>query len=85
MEFERMAAARFMAGRAERGLSISDPFQGNPAHEFCQEMEDGRNYALEMRRQGLITDEALHEKLKQLKSLWIGGRTAGRESRGAEA
>ena len=84
MEFERMAAARFVAGRAERGLSMSDPFQGDPAKEFCEEMADGRNYAIEMRRQGLITEEAFQEKLRLLKSLWIGGQTAGRESQYAE-
>lgn len=85
MDFESLAAARFMAGRAERGLSMGDPFQGNPAKEFCEEMEDGRNYAIEMCRQGLITEEALYEKLKQLKSLWIGGRTASGASLNAEA
>ena len=69
--FDRRRAAKWRAGREERGLRDDDPFEGNPLAELLQEFEDSANYLEEALAQGLIGDEEARFGIARARESWV--------------
>jgi hypothetical protein len=57
--FDERRLAKWMRGRAERGLPHDAPFIGDPAAEAREELVDLANYVNELHAQGRIGEEEL--------------------------
>lgn len=77
MKFAALARDRWSLGRAERGLELGDPFEGDPVHEFTEEILDAANYLNVMIDQGIISEQVGYEARKQIYNLWTMAMTAG--------
>ena len=69
--FDQTRAAKWRAGREERGLCDDDPFEGNPLAELLQEFEDSANYLDEALRQGLICAEEARFGIARARESWV--------------
>lgn len=69
--FDESRAAKWIAGREERGLNKDDPFEGDPINELLQEYEDTANYLEEAYRQGLISDEETRFGIDRARESWV--------------
>ena len=69
--FDQTRAAKWRAGREERGLCDEDPFEGNPLAELLQEFEDSANYLEEALRQGLICAEEARFGIARARESWV--------------
>jgi len=77
LDFDTAAAERWEIGRKERGLSASDPFEGDPVKEASQEAIDFGNYWRVAYERGDIPFEAYREGYVSAMNLWIATQTFG--------
>jgi hypothetical protein len=69
MDFDERRRAKWAAGRAERGLTPNDPFQGNPVLEALGETPDLANYVEQSVHEGRIPEDVGRELIAQVASM----------------
>lgn len=69
-EFHRLRRLKWRDGRAERGLSMAAPFDGEPSKEAQDESLDQANYAEVDYVRGKITDEEWEWVLPRIVELY---------------
>jgi hypothetical protein len=69
LTFDEKRAAKWRAGRAERGLPLDAPFKDDPVLEALSETPDLANYIEEAIKQGRIPDYVGRELIREVRSI----------------
>ena len=75
-EFALLARDRWIAGRAERGLTADDPFHGDPAYEFNEKILGASNYLDVMYSSGIIDEDVARKSQDMLRDLFRMANTS---------
>ena len=67
--FDDRRRAKWLAGRAERRLTPSDPFDGNPVLEALSETTDLANYIEQAIHEGRIPEYVGRELIREVASI----------------
>ncbi len=76
LAYEEQAAELWARGRANRGLEMQDPYQGNATESFTADALNMGNHLSVMFNDGIIDEQVAHRARVMLHDLYTMAQTA---------